>query len=92
MNSKLAGDTRAIANRIVIFGLIIITIALLMATLNPAFDRIGNETEQLADTQQANTGFAYVEQFWDFVPVVGLMLGVAMLIAGALYESGRRGV
>lgn len=80
-------DERAVANRIIIFGLILITIGLLSATLNPAYDAISNETSTLADTSQATTGQGYVDAIWAYKSFVGLMLGVAMLFAGALYES-----
>lgn len=84
-------DTRALANRIMILGLIIIVIGLLSATLNPVYDAISNETGDLADSSQAQTGQSYVDAIWEYKAFVGLMLGIAMLIAGALFES-RRGL
>lgn len=91
MTSKLADDDRGLANRIMIFGLILITIGLLSAALNPAYDAISNETADMADSSQANTGLGYVDAIWEYKSFVGLVLGVAMLLAGALFES-RRGV
>lgn len=89
MKFELADDQRAIANRIIIFGLIIIIVALLSATLNQPFNDLANETDKLADTSSAQTGLGYIEAMWDYKEFAGLMLGVSMLIAGALYESER---
>lgn len=83
----MISDERAVANRIIIFGLILITIGLLSAALNPAYDAVSNETSNLADTSEAQTGLAYTDAIWEYKSFVGLMLGVAMLFAGALFES-----
>jgi hypothetical protein len=88
----LRDDDRGLANRLIIFGGIIIVVALLSATLNPAFSTISNTTDEMADTQEAQEGLSYVEAIWEYKTLVGTMLGVVMLIAGALFESRRGGI
>jgi len=88
----LRDDERGLANRLIIFGAIIIVVALLSATLNPAFAQISNTTSEMADTQEAQEGLSYVNAIWEYKTLVGTMLGVVMLIAGALFESRRGGL
>ena len=88
---NLGDDDRGLANRLLMFGVIIVVVALMAATLNPAFNQVNNSSQQLADSAEANTGLSYMNAIWDWLPPIGLMLGVTMLIAGSLFES-RRGL
>jgi hypothetical protein len=71
------------------FGAILVVVALLSAALNPAFNAVMNATAAQASTAEAQAGMGYIQAFWDFKTWIALLLGVVMLIAGALAESRR---
>lgn len=84
-------DNRALANRFLMFGAILLVVAFLSAALDPAFNTIMNATSTYADTSEAQAGMGYLNAFWAFKSWISLLLGVTMVIAGALVES-RRGL
>lgn len=87
-------DTRMVraglGNRLILFGATLVVGALLIAILNSPFQQIMDNAAMVSDVPQAETGRQWTRQMWTWAPFWVALLGMIMLISGAVAES--RGV
>lgn len=83
MGRERAGLARALLIFVVSLG----AAGLLIAVLNGPFDTIAATGASVSTTEQAARGQAYVEQFWNGLPVIVALLGFLQLLGAAAAEG-----
>lgn len=78
-----------LANRLLMFGGTLVAGALLIAILQGPFDTILDHAASISSVQQAATGRKWTRQMFGWAPFWIGMLGIVMLVSGAVYESRR---
>lgn len=68
----------------------LIIVAGMLALLNEPFDAVTGEASARSSTNASAQGITWMTQAWDWMPLWVALLGVVMLIGGAVIESGRR--
>lgn len=77
----------ALAYKILLFGMLFVVGAMLIAVLDPAMTSVLDQHQNMTSTQAAQTGGQWVEQAWDAAPFLVGILGVIMIIASAQFEQ-----
>lgn len=75
---------------LLILGGTLIMGAALLAVLGRPFDMMMGMAGDMSQTQASATGISWAQQAWDWAPWWIALLGMIMLMAGAVTRSGRR--
>lgn len=78
-----------LANRLILFGATLTVGALLIAILNDPFTQLLDSAAMISSVPQAETGRKWTRQMWEWAPFWIGLLGMIMLISGAVYERRR---
>lgn len=78
-----------LANRLLMFGGTLVAGALLLAILQSPFNTLLDEAAAISTVEAAATGRAWTRQMFNWLPLWIGLLGIVMLISGAVYESRR---
>lgn len=90
-------DDRGLANGIMIFGVVLVTISILVIVMNPFMapieDAVMDQCAQSPGPSQepCETGMSWVSDFWTWFAFVGFWIAFIGLIRQASVESRRGG-
>lgn len=84
--------THGLANRVLDLGVIVVLGAILMAVGGQFIPRLLERAKAESDVTEAATGIGYIQTFWEWFPLVVVVVGLFMLIAGAAVEARRPGI
>lgn len=76
-----------LANNLLLFFVSIAFAGVLIAIFNEPFETIESVAADVGETEHAADGLAYIVQFWEFLPIVVVFLGLIQLVAAATVEA-----
>lgn len=81
-------DTRGLANGIIGFVVIIVTVALLYTLMDPAFTGVIDAVSTQTTDPEAQAAVNQSATIWGYMPIFGMFLAGLFVLARATFESG----
>lgn len=74
--------------RLILFGGTFVIFSLLYAVLDTPFSDVISTADAHSTTNASSTGISYISQAWTWAPFWAAVLGLMMILIGAVVESG----